>query len=141
MTFNTEPTVEGATTRVILDANPSFGVAFGVHFEDVNLVEFRWVRQDTEMRVTGAVVLPRQRVLLDQYHFVFSHEYVVREWPAWARPYIMGSLGWTRIAERKRPTASHDFHSVLGEASKCFHLPTSVSNCRGNGCQFGLARR
>jgi len=120
MTFDTEPPVDGVNSRIILDANPSFGVAFGVRFADVNVAEFRWAREDTEMRVTGAVVLPRQRVLLDQFHFDFSREYVVREWPAWARPFIIGSVGWTRISHTEATNSFTRFSFGVGGGIKAF---------------------
>ena len=120
MTFDTEPPVDGVNSRIILDANPSFGVAFGVRFADVNVAEFRWAREDTEMRVTGAVVLPRQRVLLDQFHFDFSREYVVREWPAWARPFIIGSVGWTGISHTEATNSFTRFSFGVGGGINAF---------------------
>ena len=123
MTFDTEPPVEGVTARIVLDSNPSFGVAFGVRFADENAVEFRWAREDTEMRITGAAVLPRQRVLVDQFHFDFTHEYVVRQWPAWARPFIMGGVGWTRISSTEATNAFTRFSFGLGGGIKAFPSP------------------
>jgi|KBSSwiStaDraftv2_1062776.scaffolds.fasta_scaffold40667_5 hypothetical protein len=123
MTFNTEPPVDGVNARIVLDANPSFGVAFGARFADQNVVEFRWAREDTEMRVTGPAVLARQRVLLDQFHFDFTHEYVVREWPAWARPFIMGGVGWTRISSTEATNTFTRFSFGLGGGIKAFPSP------------------
>jgi hypothetical protein len=120
MTFDTEPPVDGVTARIVLDANPSYGVAFGVRFADENVAEFRWTREDTEMRVTGPAVLPRQRVLVDQFHFEFTHEYVVREWPVWARPFIMGGLGWTRISSTEATNTFTRFSFGLGGGIKAF---------------------
>src|SRR5688572_22387777 len=98
MDFTADPEIEGVTARVVFDANPSYGVGFGVRFYDVNLVEFRWTRQDTQVRITGvSSPPPRQHVDLDQYHVEFTHEYVPRDWPTWARPYIMGSVGATHV--------------------------------------------
>jgi hypothetical protein len=120
MTFDTEPEVQGSTPRVVLDSNPGYGVAFGVRFNDDSLVEFRWTREDTEMRVTGPVVLPRQRVLVDQFHFDFTHEYVVREWPAWARAFIMGGVGWTRISSTDATNSFTRLSFGLGGGIKAF---------------------
>src|SRR4029077_16380597 len=50
MTFPVEPHVTGMNPRVVLDASPSFGFAFGFRLlpnREEDLVEFRWARQDS----------------------------------------------------------------------------------------------
>jgi hypothetical protein len=121
MSFTAVPEVEGgASAEVRLDSNPSFGVAAGVRFNDDSLVEFRWTRQDTQLRITGAVNVPRQRVLLDQYHFDFTYEYAIRDWPAWVRPYVMGGLGATRLTSTVNTVGFTRFSFGLGGGIKAF---------------------
>ena len=49
----------------------------------------------------------RQRVILDQFHADFSHEYLMEEygWGPWARPFVMGSVGVTHVSS----STSFDF--------------------------------
>ena len=99
MTFTAEPTVEGTTAKAVLGSSPSKAIAFGFRLNDEDIVEVRWIRQNADVRVTGTAFAPfRQSVTLDQYHLDCAHEYIVREWPEWARPYIMASVGVTHIS-------------------------------------------
>ena len=124
MTVTAEPepgTQSGVTPKVVFESNPSYGVGFGVRFADVNVVEFRWSRQDTEVRITGVpTALPKQHVNLDQYHFEFTREYIVREWPVWARPFIMGSLGATHVSSTASTVSFTRFSFGIGGGVKAF---------------------
>jgi hypothetical protein len=42
-----QPEAAGSHSRIVFDANPTYGLAFGVRLDEENLVEFRWARQDT----------------------------------------------------------------------------------------------
>jgi len=92
--------VTGITPQVVIDQSPSYGAAFGVRLGQENdLVEIRWARQDSFVRAENITPQPaRQRVVLDQFHGDFSHEYLVEEWPAWARPFVMASIGATHVS-------------------------------------------
>src|SRR5688572_14373851 len=46
MSFTSEPGVDGVSSRAVLDANPSYGIAVGVRYNDEDLIEFRWARQE-----------------------------------------------------------------------------------------------
>ena len=97
--FTAEPGIEGVAPKVVVASNPAYGIAVGFRAHDEDVVEFRWSRQQTRLRVMGPIVVPSNaRVTLDQFHMDCSHEYVVDEWPLWVRPYIMGSVGATRIS-------------------------------------------
>jgi hypothetical protein len=121
MTFTTEPTVEGTTAKVVLGASPSAALAFGFRLNDEDLVEIRWIRQDTQVRVTGPAIAPlRQSVTLDQFHLDCAHEYIVREWPEWARPYIMGSVGVTHISGTAGFVSFTRFSFGIGAGVKAF---------------------
>ena len=99
ISFPIQPYVQGTNPRVVLDASPSFGLAFGVRKNEDDVVEFRWARQDTYDHLEGTN-LPSspQHVSVNQFHGDFSHEYVVEDWAAWARPFVMLSAGATHVA-------------------------------------------
>jgi hypothetical protein len=121
MSFTAEPGIDGATPRLVVDSNPSYGVAFGVRYNDEDVIEFRWARQETRLHIQGGAVAPlRHSVILDQYHFDFSHEYVVREWPAWARPFVIGSVGVTRVSGTVTTASFTRFSFGLGGGVKAF---------------------
>jgi hypothetical protein len=100
MSVPVEPHVTGTNPRVVLDANPSYGVSFGVRLKNEDdLVEVRWARQDSYVRTEDITPQPpRQRVILDQFHGDFSHEYLVEDWASWARPFVLASVGATHVS-------------------------------------------
>ena len=99
MSFPVEPHVTGTNPSVVLDASPSYGVSFGVRLEEDGLVEIRWARQDSYVHSQDVnLVVPRQRVILDQFHGDFSREYIVDEWGPWARPFVLLSVGGTHVS-------------------------------------------
>ena len=83
----------GLATPLSLDASPSYGIAAGARLDEEDLVEFRWARQDTHVHLAGS----SERVILDQYQGDFTHEYILENWAAWARPFVIGSLGATHL--------------------------------------------
>jgi hypothetical protein len=100
MSFPVDPHVAGMNPRVILEASPSYGVSFGVRLKNEDdLVEIRWARQDSHVHAEDITPLPpSQRVILDQFHGDFSHDYLVQDWASWARPFVMGSVGATYVS-------------------------------------------
>ena len=82
-----------ATSGLSLDASPSYGVAAGVRLNEEDLVEFRWARQDTHVHLAGS----SEKVTLNQFHGDFTHEYILENWRAWARPFVIGSVGATHL--------------------------------------------
>jgi opacity protein-like surface antigen len=124
MSVTADDDIEAVTAKVKFDSNASYGVGFGVRFADVNLVEFRWTRQDTEVRITGLAAPPaKQHVNLDQYHVEFTYEYVPRQWPQWARPYIMGGLGATHFSSTATSVSFTRFSFGIGGGIKAFPSP------------------
>ena len=83
----------------------SYGVAGGVRFngddcEGCNLIEFRWMRQDTHLFVKQDPLAPtpystasfRPPVTLNHYLGDFTHEWTVPDAP-FIKPFITGTLG------------------------------------------------
>jgi hypothetical protein len=99
MSFPIEPHVSGTSPSVVIDASPSYGVSLGVRLQEDGLVEVRWARQDSYIRSQDtSPPIPRQRMILDQFHGDFSREYIVEEWRPWARPFVLLSVGATHIS-------------------------------------------
>ena len=99
MTFPLMPSVTGTNPRIVIDGNPSYGTSFGVRLREEDLVEVRWARQDSYIH--GEEIKPqpqRQRMTLDQFHLDCSHEAFVEDWPSWARPFVVASIGGTHIS-------------------------------------------
>jgi hypothetical protein len=121
MSFVTEPDVEGVSTRVGLEPSPAPALAVGVRYNDADVVEFRWIRQSSRLRVSSPAIVPSiENVTLDQFHLDCSHEYVIEEWPAWARPYILGSVGATRLSTTNGFGGFTRFSLGLGTGIKIF---------------------
>jgi len=76
--------------------------SFGIRLRNEDdLLEIRWARQDSYVHSEDITPQPpRQRVILDQFHGDFSHEYLMEEygWGRWARPFVMGSVGGTHVS-------------------------------------------
>ncbi len=98
--FPVEPHVTGMNPRVVVDASPSYGLSFGVRLRNVDdLVEMRWARQDSYLHSEDiSTPLIRQRVVIDQFHGDFSHEPYVEDLPSWAKPFVLASVGATRVS-------------------------------------------
>jgi len=85
--------------KVVIDPSPSYGVSFGARLNDLDVVEFRWARMKTTMRTEQNFLTTfQQDATVDQYHFDFTHEYVLDNWPEKIRPFIMGSVGATHVS-------------------------------------------
>jgi hypothetical protein len=99
MSFPVEPHVTGMNPRVVVDASPSYGVSFGVRLREEDLVEVRWARQDSYVHSEDITPQPApQRMILDQFHGDFSHEPLVEDWPSWAKPFVLASVGATHVS-------------------------------------------
>jgi hypothetical protein len=89
----------GVNPAIVVNSDPSYGFAFGVRIDEENLVEFHWARQNTKLHAENLVLVPSsQRIVVDQFHGDFTHEYILDEWPRWARPFITGSVGATYVS-------------------------------------------
>ena len=99
ISFPIQPYVTGTNPRVVLDATPSYGFAFGVRLHEDDVIEFRWARQASHAHFEDAYPgLPAQSATLNQFHGDFSHEYMVEDWKSWARPFVMLSVGATHVS-------------------------------------------
>ena len=76
----------------------SFGAAAGIRFQDDQVVEFRWTRQNTGLSLTGPPPLGTREsgASVDQLHADFTKEFVVSDL-ARSRPYVLAGIGVTRV--------------------------------------------
>ena len=120
MSFRIEPHVRGTDPRVVFDASPTFGLGMGMRINEADLIEFRWARQHSDTHVEDAgVTSSRQPVTLDEFHGDFTHEYVPDNWPAWAKPFVIGSVGATHVSGGAN-TSFTRFSFGLGGGVKLF---------------------
>jgi hypothetical protein len=90
------PTGHPPSPHLILDGGLSYGMSVGVHLDEENLIELRWVRQDTQVHLRGSAS-SYKKVVLDQFHGDFTHEYIPEAGPHWVRPFVMASAGATHV--------------------------------------------
>lgn len=99
MSFPVEPHVAGTNPRVVVDASPSYGVSFGIRSQEEDLIEVRWARQDSFFHAEEITPQPpRQHMLMDQFHGDFSHQPFIEDWPSWAKPFVLASVGATHLS-------------------------------------------
>ena len=114
-----QPEVEGSNARIVFDANPAYGLAFGVRLDEENLVEFRCARQDTHFHLEDASQSSSsQRTILDQFHGDFTHEYIFED-RQWVRPFVVGSVGATHVSGVRNGSFTR-FSFGLGVGIKVF---------------------
>jgi hypothetical protein len=119
MSFPTSDNTTSSSPHVILDARPSYGISFGVRLDEENLIEFRWARQDSHVHLENNAQFPESKVVLNQFHGDFTHEYIIDEWPPWVRPFIMGSVGATHFGGTANSSFTR-FSFGLGTGIKVF---------------------
>jgi hypothetical protein len=97
--------------RARLSDSVTFGVAGGIRFysedgcEDCSVVEFRWMRQNTNLGIKETTPVPtplttafgRTAVTLDHYLGDFTYEWNLEDTKV-VRPFVLGSLGAARLS-------------------------------------------
>ena len=97
-TFAIQPDAAVPIEAALNDA-ASYGLAAGVRFDDLSLIEFRWTRATSTLRFgapfafLGASV---GDVTLNQFHADFTREFVIPEVRG-LRSFLTGSLGLTHL--------------------------------------------
>jgi hypothetical protein len=98
MSFPADTTTEGSGISAIFDAASSYGVSAGYRLDELDLVEFRWARQKSHFHLEGSPPSASESATLDQFLGDFTHEYAPDDWPAWARPFVTGSVGASHVS-------------------------------------------
>jgi hypothetical protein len=110
------------TAKAHLAARGTLGIAVGYRYNDQDVIEFRWIRQRTDLSFSGAVPVPHANfnARLDQYHGDFTHEYAFEDRPH-VRPFIIGSVGATSVTTALSRFTRMSFG--LGGGAKFFVTP------------------
>jgi Outer membrane protein beta-barrel domain len=90
---------EGTSIKTSLKDGLAYGFAAGYRFDEESVFEFRWARQHSELRLpdpTAPAPVSPISTTIDQFHVDFTHEYELDDYPS-IRPYVLGSVGATRI--------------------------------------------
>lgn len=83
--------------------------------------------------------LPPTLVTLDQFHVGFSREYAFTRRAAWARPFVIGSVGATNMLSGSNSGSVH--LSVGFGAGIKLGLSRWDFECRGSGCRSFSIRK
>ncbi len=150
-TFDVQP--DGAVeTRASLGDSVSYGVSAGVRFDDFSLIEFRWTRASSVLRLERGVnvnplATPIADVTLNQFHGDFTREFAIDEVTA-IRPFVMASVGATHLGTSSNGFTRFSFglgtglkmaiNSKLGIRLEARWLPIWVQpEVSGFACGFG----
>jgi hypothetical protein len=118
-TFDLQPDGPEQVEATLKDA-ASYGFSAGVRFDDLSLVEFRWARATSTLRVgapfsfLGASI---GDVTLNQFHADFTREFVIPEVKG-LRSFLTASLGLTHVGAA--PEGFTRFSFGLGAGLKQF---------------------
>ena len=121
-TFEIQPEGAAEVPASLKDA-VSFGVTAGVRFDDLSLIEFRWTRAKSELRLdTGVNPLTASLgdVTLNQFHVDFTREFTLEDVNG-LRPFLMVSLGATHLGAANDSFTRFSFG--LGTGLKLFLRP------------------
>jgi hypothetical protein len=150
-TFEIQP--EGAAeVRASLNDTTSYGVAAGIRYDDFSVIEFRWTRAKSALRLgTGIEINPLSMsvadVTLNQFHGDFTREFPLEEVKG-LRPFLMASVGATHLGTANDGFTRFSFglgtglklflNSKLGLRVQAQWLPIWVApEVRSFACGFG----
>ena len=97
-TFDIQPNGPEPIEARLRDA-AGYGFSAGVRFDDLSLVEFRWTRAASTLRVGAPFTLLGASigdVTLNQFHADFTREFIIPEVKG-LRSFLTGSLGLTHL--------------------------------------------
>ena len=118
-------TVTGAESsgKAQVAASETFGAAAGFRYQGEQVIEFRYLRQSSTMRLEGLLTPTApfsSRAILERYMGDFTHEFVVPD-SARVRPFVTASVGMARIAIAAQ--SYNRFSFGIGGGVKWFPLP------------------
>ncbi|HEX2524216.1 MAG TPA: hypothetical protein VHP35_19060 [Terriglobia bacterium] len=148
-TFEVQPE-GGAEVRASLNDATSYGVAAGIRYDDFSVIEFRWTRAKSALRL-GTGINPLSTsvadVTLNQFHGDFTREFPLEEVKR-LRPFLMASVGATHLGAANDGFTRFSFglgtglklflNSKLGIRVQAQWLPIWVEpEVRSFACGFG----
>jgi len=85
---------------IVLDAGPSYGFALGMRIHDESALEIRWNRRNSYGSIRGVnAESPKLGVNLNHLFCSFSHEYVFGPRARFPRPFLIASVGATKLTD------------------------------------------
>jgi hypothetical protein len=103
------------TARVA--SGESFGVAAGTRFDESQVVEFRYLRQSSNMQIAASAAPFSAHAVIEHYLGDFTHEFLMANSPG-VRPFVAASLGMARIAAAAQ--SFNRFSFAVGAGVKWF---------------------
>jgi hypothetical protein len=85
--------------RARVASSGNFGIGAGVRYDDEQVIEFHYSRQSSTMTFEGSPALSpvfSSHSVLERYLGDFTHEFMLEK-PVAVRPFLMASVGMTRI--------------------------------------------
>ena len=108
MHFTTQTAVDQNGPQVALDSGIGYGFGFGFHVRPADVIEFRWMRQNSTTRVEDSSLgVPSVKTTVDQFHCDLSHEYIPKGRSFRFAPFIMASVGATNMNSELGLGSSH----------------------------------
>ena len=111
------------SSKAQIAASESFGIAAGFRYQGDQVIEFRYLRQSSTMRLEGLLSPAPQPLfnpaILEHYLGDFTHEFVLPD-SAKVRPFVTASLGMARIAVAAQ--SYNRFSFAIGGGVKWFPL-------------------
>lgn len=104
-------------------SSETFGAAAGLRYQEDQVIEFRYLRQSSTIRLEGLLAQAApfsSRTILERYLGDFTHEFVLPG-SASVRPFITASVGMARIAVAAQ--SYNRFAFAVGGGMKWFPLP------------------
>ncbi len=120
MSVTFESSVPGRSSRVVLDASPAYGFAFGIRIREQDVIEMKWSRQYSKVEILdSSLTFARAQMTLNRFHCDFSHEYLLKHLALRPTPFIVASVGTTRMSNAVN-SGSTNFSVGMGGGVKFF---------------------
>jgi hypothetical protein len=119
MSVTFESSVPGRSSRVVLDASPAYGFAFGVRIREQDVIEMRWSRQYSKVEIPdSSLTFARAQMTLNQFHCDFSREYLLKHLALRPTPFIVASVGTMHMSNAVN--SGSNFSVGMGGGVKLF---------------------
>jgi hypothetical protein len=120
MNLTSESAVPGRSSRVLLDASPAYGFAFGVHIREPDVIEIRWSTQHSNVKIQDSSLgFAQAQMILNQFRCDFNHEYLLKHFALRPTPFIVASIGATHMSNGVDFGSTH-FSVGMGGGFKFF---------------------
>ena len=98
--FRVQPDARNSYAVVPLSNSASYGIAAGYRLDDESVIEFRWHRQGTKLRLPTLAGEPGnlyRNTSINTFHGDFTHEFISPDRES-LRPFLSASVGASQIS-------------------------------------------